>query len=187
MKSSPPQPGKDDAQDRALRQRGRQHQVLRRPCPLADIGGTGAPILLVSATSCLPRHSKRVDELAPTTKIVGGGPNTVSETVRSRLGATRWSGAPATTPPSRSPTGRSPKLAQPLQRRYRRQAPRCPYRRKPRGRQSAACCCSPTAPPHPGHEELAHRPQEEVGGSNPSSPTSRPVLCFSRPRATRPR
>jgi len=72
--------------------------------------GTGAPILLVTATSVPPATAAAVAELAPpssggdkdkdpapspspsTTKIVGGGPNTVSEAVRTQLGATRWSG-----------------------------------------------------------------------------------------------
>jgi len=54
--------------------------------------GTGAPILLVTATSVPPATAGAVKSLAPTTKIVGGGPNTVSEAVRAQLGATRWSG-----------------------------------------------------------------------------------------------
>jgi putative cell wall-binding protein len=54
--------------------------------------GNGAPILLVTATSVPPATAAVVAELAPTTKIVGGGPNTVSEAVRAQLGATRWSG-----------------------------------------------------------------------------------------------
>jgi hypothetical protein len=54
--------------------------------------GTGAPILLVTATSVPSATSSALGTLAPTTKIVGGGPNTVSEAVRAQLGATRWSG-----------------------------------------------------------------------------------------------
>jgi DNA-binding beta-propeller fold protein YncE len=55
-------------------------------------GARGAPILLVTATSIPPATAAALADLAPTTRIVGGGPNTVSETVRSQLGATRWSG-----------------------------------------------------------------------------------------------
>jgi len=54
--------------------------------------GTGAPILLVTATSVPPATTSAIAALAPTTKIVGGGPNTVSDAVRAQLGATRWSG-----------------------------------------------------------------------------------------------
>ncbi|MDP2181602.1 MAG: cell wall-binding repeat-containing protein [Actinomycetota bacterium] len=53
----------------------------------------GAPILLVSATEVPSATSSAIATLKPTTKIVGGGPNTVSETVRAKLGAVRWSDA----------------------------------------------------------------------------------------------
>lgn len=52
----------------------------------------GAPILLVTATSVPQATAATINDLKPSTKIVGGGPNTVSETVRTQLGATRWSG-----------------------------------------------------------------------------------------------
>jgi putative cell wall-binding protein len=52
----------------------------------------GYPILLVSETS-VPRASNVVlEEFEPATVIVGGGPATVSEQVRTTLGASRWSG-----------------------------------------------------------------------------------------------
>jgi putative cell wall-binding protein len=50
------------------------------------------PILLVDETA-VPRATNAVlDAFEPTTVIVGGGPATVSEQVRTTLGATRWSG-----------------------------------------------------------------------------------------------
>jgi putative cell wall-binding protein len=54
--------------------------------------GTGSPILLVTATSVPPATVSALNTLKPTTKIVGGGPNTVNDSVRSQLGATRWAG-----------------------------------------------------------------------------------------------
>jgi putative cell wall-binding protein len=54
--------------------------------------GTGAPILLVTATNVPAATANAVTTLAPTTKIVGGGPLTVSNAVVTQLGATRWSG-----------------------------------------------------------------------------------------------
>jgi putative cell wall-binding protein len=58
--------------------------------PIAS--GTGAPILLVTADTVPSATSAVLGTLRPTTKIVGGGPNTISEKVRVQLGATRWSG-----------------------------------------------------------------------------------------------
>jgi Tol biopolymer transport system component len=52
----------------------------------------GAPILLVTATSVPPATAAVVEEIDPITSILGGGPNTVNESVRAELGATRWSG-----------------------------------------------------------------------------------------------
>ena len=54
--------------------------------------GKGAPILLVTADSVPTATQNALNSLKPATKIVGGGPNTVSEKVRVQLGATRWSG-----------------------------------------------------------------------------------------------
>ncbi len=53
----------------------------------------GAPILLVKADSVPPATTVAIADLGnPPTRIVGGGKNTVSESVRIALGATRWSG-----------------------------------------------------------------------------------------------
>ncbi|MDH4140164.1 MAG: S8 family serine peptidase [Coriobacteriia bacterium] len=52
----------------------------------------GYPILLVSATSVPQATQSVIDEFAPGLVVVGGGPNTVSNSVRSALGATRWYG-----------------------------------------------------------------------------------------------
>ncbi|MDH4140165.1 MAG: cell wall-binding repeat-containing protein, partial [Coriobacteriia bacterium] len=52
----------------------------------------GYPILLVTATSIPSATQTRINAIGPATVIVGGGPNTVSESVRKALGAERWSG-----------------------------------------------------------------------------------------------
>ena len=53
----------------------------------------GAPILLVKADSIPAATTAAISDLGnPPTRIVGGGKYTVSESVRSTLGATRWSG-----------------------------------------------------------------------------------------------
>jgi putative cell wall-binding protein len=54
--------------------------------------GKGAPILLVTADTVPAATAASLNALKPTTIIVGGGPNTVRESVRASLGATRWSG-----------------------------------------------------------------------------------------------
>lgn len=51
------------------------------------------PILLVSADAVPAATAGVLSEFDPTRVIVGGGPNTVSETVRTQLGAVRWSGS----------------------------------------------------------------------------------------------
>lgn len=53
---------------------------------------TGAPVLLVQPDGVPAATELAVTALAPTTRIVGGGSKTVSEAVRSKLGATRWWG-----------------------------------------------------------------------------------------------
>jgi hypothetical protein len=54
----------------------------------------GAPVLLVTYDSVPSATTKAIADMgSPSTRIVGGGPATVSESVRSQLGATRWSGA----------------------------------------------------------------------------------------------
>jgi len=68
------------------------------PLALAPIAAyRGTPILLVSATSVPSATSQAIASLRTanpaTTVYVGGGVNTVSETVRTTLGATRISGA----------------------------------------------------------------------------------------------
>jgi len=54
--------------------------------------GTGAPILLVTADTVPSATAAAIKTLNPSTRIVGGGPNTISEKVRMQLGATRWAG-----------------------------------------------------------------------------------------------
>jgi putative cell wall-binding protein len=51
----------------------------------------GYPILLVNETSIPAATNAYIGEIKPTSVIVGGGPATVSESVRSSLKATRWS------------------------------------------------------------------------------------------------
>jgi putative cell wall-binding protein/5-hydroxyisourate hydrolase-like protein (transthyretin family) len=51
----------------------------------------GYPILLVNATSVPSATNSVVNEFSPSTVIVGGGPNTVSDSVKNQLGAVRWS------------------------------------------------------------------------------------------------
>lgn len=54
----------------------------------------GIPILLVEYGKVPAATTAAITELgSPTKRIVGGGPKTVSETVRKQLGATRWDGA----------------------------------------------------------------------------------------------
>ncbi len=50
------------------------------------------PILLVSATKVPPATQSELAKLDPDRVIIGGGPNTVSNTVKSKLGAERWDG-----------------------------------------------------------------------------------------------
>jgi|GEM_PF-5022981 len=52
----------------------------------------GAPILLVAYDSVPTPTTAALATLAPDTRIVGGGPMTVSESVRAQLGAERWWG-----------------------------------------------------------------------------------------------
>ncbi len=54
---------------------------------------TGTPILLVSVDKVPPATTAAIADLgAPSTRIVGGGPNTVSNAVLAALGADRWYG-----------------------------------------------------------------------------------------------
>jgi hypothetical protein len=60
---------------------------------LSPIAAANAyPILLVTEDSVPSATNAVMGELGPSTVIVGGGPATVSEGVRSSLGAARWSG-----------------------------------------------------------------------------------------------
>ncbi len=53
----------------------------------------GAPILLVEYDKVPAATASAITELGmPGTRVVGGGPMTVSDKVRNQLGATRWSG-----------------------------------------------------------------------------------------------
>ncbi len=52
----------------------------------------GYPILLVTATSIPPATQSRINAIAPSRVIIGGGPNTVSDTVKKTLSAERWYG-----------------------------------------------------------------------------------------------
>lgn len=53
----------------------------------------GAPILLVAGNSVPVATREALNALNPSTRILGGGPLAVSETVRSELRATRWAGS----------------------------------------------------------------------------------------------
>lgn len=53
---------------------------------------TGAPVLLVTGTGVPAPTRRTVSDLKPGTRIVGGGPATVSDAVREDLSATRWAG-----------------------------------------------------------------------------------------------
>ncbi len=52
----------------------------------------GYPIALVSATAVPAQTQTFLDGYTPTRTIIGGGPATVSDTVKGKLGAQRWSG-----------------------------------------------------------------------------------------------
>lgn len=54
---------------------------------------TGAPVLLVSSGAVPAATMRELTARSPALTIVGGGPATVSSSVVSRLGATRWSGS----------------------------------------------------------------------------------------------
>lgn len=54
---------------------------------------TGAPVLLVTKTSVPSATSSEIAKRAPSRRVVGGGPATVSDAVVKSLSAERWSGS----------------------------------------------------------------------------------------------
>ncbi|MDH4140815.1 MAG: carboxypeptidase regulatory-like domain-containing protein, partial [Coriobacteriia bacterium] len=79
--------------DTVLVANGADSEKFFDPLALSPISAAqGFPIVLVSRDSIPGATQSVIDDFAPTTVIVGGGPLTVSDSVKTSLGALRWYG-----------------------------------------------------------------------------------------------